>query len=157
MGRWERLYFRVVNALLVVVLRSRLHGVRSGSVALLEFYGRLSGRRYRIPVGYWLITPNEVVCLTSAVWSRWWVNLDGAQITIWLAGRALSGHAVLVREPSRRRELVPRFFLHNPGHLHHYGVNDRRGDVQALNEELLVLADTPDTKVILITIGPGTP
>jgi hypothetical protein len=61
------------------LLRSPLHGLRSERVLLPEFDGRRSGRRHRMPVSYWERTPTEIVCLTSAAWSRWWRNLDEAQ------------------------------------------------------------------------------
>jgi hypothetical protein len=147
MGVWERRYYRVLNAVLRVLLRSPLHGLRSGSVLLLEFHGRRSHKRYRIPVSYWRRAPGDVVCLTSGTWSQWWRNLDGADVSLWLRGRKLQGYAKLVTEPNRRRELVAGFLQHNTQDAQHYGVaTDAAG--RPLEAGLDALADSPDTHVI---------
>jgi hypothetical protein len=151
MGRLERLYFQVLNTMLRILLRSPAHRLRSGRLALLEFDGRRSGRRYRIPVAYWQSDTREIVCLTSAGWARWWRNLDDAEATIWIGGRPLRGHSVLVGDPAGRLRLVTGFLRRNAVDLHHYGLIAADGG-EASAEELLGLAESPDTKVIAITI-----
>ena len=142
MGRWERRYYRVLNAVMRILLRSPLHRLRSHRVLLLEFHGRRTGRRYRMPVSFWEREPGQVICLSSATWSRWWKNLDGAELVIWLSGRERAAHAELVSDGAPRRELVSGFLRHNPHDAHHYGV-ETDGDIVAL-------ADSGDTKVISI-------
>jgi hypothetical protein len=152
MGAWERRYFRVLNAVMRIVLRSPLHSLRSRRVVLLGFRGRRSGRRYRMPVSYWEPTPSELVCLTSATWSRWWHSLDGTDVVIWLRGRERAGQVELVGDPGLRRELVSGFLRHNAHDAHHYGVEtDGRG--QPLAAGLDTLADSPDTKVLSILLS----
>lgn len=152
MGAWERRYFRILNAVMRVLLRSPLHRLRSGRVLLLEFYGRRSGRRYRMPVSYWEQTPSKVVCLTSSAWSRWWQNLDGTEVVLWLRGHEQTGHAELVGDPDLRRELVSGFLRHNAHDAGHYGVEvDRSG--HPLQASLDALADSPETKVVTIERG----
>ncbi len=152
MGVWERRYYRVLNAVLRVLLRSPLHGLRSGRVVLLEYHGRRSGKRYRLPVSYWQRGPAEVVCLTSTTWSRWWRNVDGADVALWLRGRRRSGRAELIADPGARRELVAGFLRQNAHDAHHYGVEtDATG--QPLPDGLDALAGASDTKVIAIRIA----
>jgi hypothetical protein len=151
MGVWERRYFRVLNAVMRVLLRSPLHGLRSRKVMLLEFCGRRSGRRYLMPVSYWERTPSDVVCLTSAEWSRWWRNLDGADVTVWLHGEERAGHAELLGEHDLRRELVSGFLRHNVHDANHYGVELDEGGAP-LEAGLNGLADSSDTKVVGISL-----
>ena len=47
-----RLLFRLINSVVGSILRSPLHRLLSGKLALLTFYGHKSGRRYTTPVGY---------------------------------------------------------------------------------------------------------
>jgi hypothetical protein len=149
MGVWERRYYRVLNAVTRVLLRSPLHGLRSGRVVLIEYRGRRSGKRYRLPVSYWERVPAEVVCLTSTTWSRWWRNLDGAAVALWVRGQRKSGRAELVDAPELRRELVAGFLRHNPHDAHHYGVETDAGG-QPRSDGLDALAESRDTKVIAI-------
>src|ERR1700710_793495 len=122
MGVWERRWYRVLNAVMRLLLRSPLHRLRSRRVLLLEFRGRRSGKRYLMPVSYWERSPDEVVCLTSDMWSVWWRNLDGADVTVWLRGAVLERRATLVTDPARRLALVSGFLRHNAHDAKHYGV-----------------------------------
>lgn len=99
---WERRYYAVLNALMRVLLRSPLHGLRSAHIILLQFTGRRSGRGYRMPVSYWQRAEDEVICLTSTAWSRWWVNLDGASVGLVLRGVTRHGRSELVADPALR-------------------------------------------------------
>jgi hypothetical protein len=51
-GRRFAILNHVVNPLARRLLRSPLHGLASGRLALITYTGRHSGRRYTIPVGY---------------------------------------------------------------------------------------------------------
>jgi hypothetical protein len=151
-GVWERRYYRVLNAVMRVVLRSPLHRLQSRHVLLLEFRGRRSGRRYRMPVSYWERGPADVVCLTSATWSRWWRNLDGAAVVLWVRGQRRDGRAELVTEPALRRELVSGFLAHNRQDARHYGV-EVDGNGRPVAAGLTALADSPDTKVVGVRLA----
>jgi hypothetical protein len=150
---WERRYYAVLNAVMRVLLRSPLHGLRSAHIILLEFTGRRSGRRYRMPVSYWERRDAEVVCLTSTAWSRWWVNLDGACVAVVLRGVTRAGRSELVSDAALRRELVSGFLHHNAQDARHYGVDtDPQG--QPTSDGLVALADSPMTRVIRIGLDP---
>ena len=153
MGVWERRYYAVLNAVMRLLLRSPLHGVRSHRLVLLEFRGRRSGRVYRMPVSYWQQSDAHIVCLTSSDWSRWWVNLDGTDLSIVLRGTTRTAHATLVNDPALRRTLVSEFLRHNAHDAHHYGVGRGPGG-QPTAEDLQTLADSQSTKVISIALSP---
>jgi hypothetical protein len=148
---WERRYYAVLNAVMRLLLRSPWHGLRSGRVVLLEFRGRRSGRLYRMPVSYWERSSTEIVCLTSTTWSRWWVNLEHAELLVVLRGVERTGRSSLVTDPAVRRSLVAGFLTHNAHDAHHYAVElDGRGE--PITAEVEALADSPETKVIAVAL-----
>jgi hypothetical protein len=63
---------RIGNVFARPLLRSR-SGARLHDLALLEFIGRRSGRRYAVPVGYRELDGDGLILTTS----RWRVNLRG--------------------------------------------------------------------------------
>jgi hypothetical protein len=81
----RRRFYRALNVVMRVLLRSRLHQLRSDRVLLLEF-GRRSGKQYSLPVSFWQPDENQLVCLTSTGWSAWSANLDNATVHVWLRG-----------------------------------------------------------------------
>jgi hypothetical protein len=87
---------RTVNPLLRGLLRSPLHRVASGSLALLTVTGRSSGRRYSFPVGYRREGEVVTIAVGAPRRKRWWRNLTGAgaPVEIRLAGGDYSGHAL---------------------------------------------------------------
>lgn len=153
---WERRYYRVLNAVMRVLLRSPLHGLRSQRVLLLEFRGRRSGRRYRMPLSYWERGDAGVVCLTSAAWSRWWPNVVDAPVVVWLRGARVEGRAQVVAEADLKLELVAGFLRHNVHDAHHYGVELDGGECPR-EPSLAALARSGYTKVISVRAEPDRP
>jgi F420H(2)-dependent quinone reductase len=87
---------RTGNPLIASVLRSPLHPILSGRLALITVTGRSSGREYTFPVAY---TREGDVVTIGVGWperKRWWRNLRGAgaEVSIRIAGRARTGRAV---------------------------------------------------------------
>ncbi len=153
MSVWRRRYYRGLNAAMRVLLRSPLHPLRSGRVMLLEFSGRRSGRRYLIPVSYWERPAGQIICLSSTTWARWWLNLDDADVVLYLYGQKRFGHATLVDDPEVRLELISGFLRQNPQDASHYGVErDRSG--RPLDSALQAFAESPTAKVIDIRLLP---
>jgi hypothetical protein len=86
---------RVLNPIMRFVLRTPLARLVR-PFALLEFYGRRSGRRYRIPVG-WHEADDGPVVLTPAPWR---INFaGGATTTVRYRGRAQQMTGSLVTDP----------------------------------------------------------
>jgi hypothetical protein len=78
------------------LLRSPLHGLLSGSVALVEVRGSKSGRAYAVPVNY--VLQDHTVLIASRPDRTWWRNIGaGTQVGIWLRGRRVVGHGTVVR------------------------------------------------------------
>jgi deazaflavin-dependent oxidoreductase (nitroreductase family) len=83
---------RLGNAVTAAVLKSRFHGLLSGSVALLTVTGRRTGARYVFPVQY--VRSDRIVMVLPGGHERktWWHNLRApAPVRIRIAGRDLSG------------------------------------------------------------------
>ncbi len=83
---------RVVNPVMVRLLRSRLHGLVSDGTLLLTVTGRRSGREYTFPVNY--EQEDDRLSVTSTN-TNWWKNLrDGGQtVEVVLRGERRTGHA----------------------------------------------------------------
>ena len=85
----------VLNPVMRAALRSPL-GRLIKPLALLEFTGRRSGRRYRVPAG-WHQADGAPVVLTPAPWR---VNFaGGAAVTVYHRGRKQAMTATLVTDP----------------------------------------------------------
>ena len=119
----ERVVYPLLNAVVRLVLRSPAHRLLSGSVLLLGFVGRKSGRRYSVPVGY-VFEGEDVVCFTGKAWSGWWRNLaGGAQVVLRLRGRDLRCQAEVVTDEGAVARGLTAFMLEHPKTAERYGVS----------------------------------
>ena len=87
--------YKIVNPFMKALLRSPFHSYASGSLVLLHFRGRKSGREFVTPLSY--VRRENTVWLLSAHSTRWWMNLreDGTPVKLVLAGEMLTGKAKL--------------------------------------------------------------
>jgi len=60
--------FKAANTVVRPLLGSRLHGVLSGRLMLLEYTGAKTGRRYTFPVGYFTWDGGDVLAFSTAGW-----------------------------------------------------------------------------------------
>jgi len=86
---------RTGNPVLELLLRSPLHPVASGRLALITVTGRKTGREHTYPVGY---ERDGDVVTVAVLWPErkmWWRNLrgDGAPVRLRLKGAERAGHA----------------------------------------------------------------
>jgi len=116
--RWQRLY----NPLVASLLCSPLHALISGSVLLLTFQGRGSGRTYTTPVNY--VRDGEDLLLVAARDHTWWKNLrGGAPVKLRIRGRDVEGVAEAYEGPAAEEALlavlrsVPAYRRHWDVHL----------------------------------------
>jgi deazaflavin-dependent oxidoreductase (nitroreductase family) len=134
-----RLLFRFINSVVGSILRSPLHRLLSGRLALLTFYGRKSGRRYTTPVGYGR-TDDALLVDTE---SPWWRNLreDGARVGVRLQGRDRTGTAEVITDEARMREAYRIILAATPGYARALGVSlgsdglPRRDDVARIRQK----------------------
>ncbi|MFQ5352358.1 MAG: nitroreductase/quinone reductase family protein [Candidatus Binatia bacterium] len=129
----ENWLYRVANPVVKALLRSPLHRIASGSLALLHFRGRKSGREFVTPLSY--VRENGTVCFLSAHSTRWWMNLreEGTPVSIEIARETLTGRARLWDGDSvALRERVRRFLSARPRDAKLYGIklDERRRPVE---------------------------
>ena len=101
-GRFQLLN-RTINPALRVLLRSPLHGLASGRVALITYTGRKSGREYTIPAFYRDKGDEVTIAVGWPDRKVWWRNLtgEGGDVRLVVRGEELRGHAVATRDPGR--------------------------------------------------------
>ena len=133
-----RLVFRFINSVVGSILRSPVHQLLSGRLALLTFYGRKSGRRYTTPVGYGR-TDGALLVDTE---SPWWRNLrGGVRVGVRLQGRHRAGTAEVITDEARMREAYRIILAATPGYARALGVSvgsdglPRREDVARIRHK----------------------
>jgi len=87
--------YRVLNPVVKTVLRSPLHRLASGTIALLHFRGHKSGREFVTPLSY--VREDQTVWFLSAHSTNWWKNFrqGDVPVSIEIAKETLSGTARL--------------------------------------------------------------
>jgi len=109
-----KFFFRTINPFVAWLLQSRLHGLISFQLMLLEITGRRSGRIYRIPVSY-AKQSESLICLTLGE-NLWWRNLqDAPSATLIYRGRRLQAPIQLVSDNADAiGQQMRKLIAHNP-------------------------------------------
>jgi hypothetical protein len=98
---------RLANPFVRSVLRSPAHRMLSGSLMVLTYTGRRSGRRFAIPVMYALRDDDVVALASSPEAKQWWRTFEtGAPATLRVAGRVVEAHGRLLAGPEAREALT---------------------------------------------------
>jgi hypothetical protein len=85
------------NPIVASILRSPFHWLLSPGLILLSYSGRVSGRRFTIPVGYQRSGDRVTVMVSEAPAKHWWRNFrEPADVSLRLRGRNRRGRAELV-------------------------------------------------------------
>lgn len=138
------LLVKAMNPIMRLVLRTPL-GRAVRPFALLEFEGRRSGRRLRVPVGYHEIDEGRVV-FTPAPWRA---NFrDGRRVTVYFRGRRAHVVGTLDERPA---QVAAAFgsLLERHGSLRRIGVEIPAGhqptpaDARAVDRCLIRFSPTP--------------
>ena len=119
----ENWLYKTLNPVMTALLRSPLHGIASGTIALLHFRGRQSGREFVTPLSY--TRENDKIRFLSAHSTRWWMNLRGeaVPVSIEIARETHTGKARLWDGDSEQlREGVRVFLSALPRDARVYGI-----------------------------------
>jgi hypothetical protein len=94
---------RIVNPALTAILRSPIHGLASGRVALITYTGRRSAREYTIPCFYRDKGDEVTIAVGWPDRKVWWRSLtgDGGPVSLLVRGQELRGHAIASRDAGR--------------------------------------------------------
>lgn len=107
---WERAT-RLINPLVLRILRSPLHGLLSGRVLIISVRGRKTGNLYHVPVEY-RQRRGEITILSHQD-RAWWHNLEGgAAVDIHLRGLEIPAVGQLLTD---RRSVISE--VHNSFHM----------------------------------------
>ena len=106
--------FKFINPMMALLLRSPLHFVMSGSLMLITFVGKRTGRSYTTPVRY--VRDGATVRCFSSRSTRWWRNLvGGAEVTLTIGGAQERYRSnVIVDDPQRIEELLRAYLAQYP-------------------------------------------
>lgn len=116
-GRGQKALNTVMRAVLATPI---LHRVVSNRVLVIEVFGRKSGKRYRIPVGY---TPSRHGLLigTAGTWRR---NLvPGTPVRVTVARHTQPMTADIITDEEHCAELYRDILAHNPVHGRYAGIS----------------------------------
>jgi deazaflavin-dependent oxidoreductase (nitroreductase family) len=92
------------------LLRSPLHRLVSGSLLLITYRGRRTGRHFTIPAAYAARAGTLTIFVGHPERKGWWRNLrDGAAVEVQLRGRRLHGQARLVDDAAAAGTYLERY------------------------------------------------
>ncbi len=97
MSGWIR---RIGNVLVAALLRSRLHRTLSGSLILISYRGRKSGREFTVPVAYAEDGEGLTVFVGHSEAKSWWRSMPGANVRVRLRGVDFDADASVVKGSS---------------------------------------------------------
>jgi deazaflavin-dependent oxidoreductase (nitroreductase family) len=87
------------NAIMIGLLRSPLHHMLSGSMLLVTYTGRKSGKTFTLPVSYF--QTGDALLTISFRHRTWWRNLRaGADVKLRLRGKDVAAHAEVIEDDS---------------------------------------------------------
>lgn len=122
----------MLNAPVKLLLRSPLHGLASGGLALLTVTGRRSGRSFTFPVQYARDGDTIVLIPGRPDTKTWWRNLvEPARVGLRLRGRDMRGTAVATRDPEAVADGLATYLARFPRASKAFGV-----DAPASGEQL---------------------
>src|SRR5262249_51790835 len=87
---------KLVNPFIEALLRSRWHRLLSGSLILITYRGRKSGKSYTHPIFYFECDTDELLACTRG---RWWLNVrDGKPFRMLVKGQELEAIPTIIRD-----------------------------------------------------------
>lgn len=101
---------RLGNLFVIGLLRSPLHRLLSGSLLLISYQGRRSGRRFTIPVMYAEREGTLTILVGHPERKTWWRNLrHGAEVEVRLRGDTLRGQATVTDDAAAASTYLERY------------------------------------------------
>jgi deazaflavin-dependent oxidoreductase (nitroreductase family) len=109
------------NAVMIWLLRSRLHGLLDRGILLVTVTGRKSGKTYTTPVNY--LRDGDTLWVTSTRGRTWWRNLKGgAPLGVYLTGHAYHAHGQAIVEESAVAESLAAYLHIAPQYAKYFKV-----------------------------------
>ncbi len=140
------------NAVPLLVLRTPLvHRLMSGRYLVLDFAGRVSGRRYTLPVAY--VADGDRLLISTD--SRWWRNIAGGQpLRVGLRGGWRQAAASRLTDRLEAASALRRLVDEVPGYAGPAGLPVIDGRVP---ESAVTAAVAGDARVVLAVVPAPAP
>ena len=120
--------FKLINLVMVTVLRSPLHGIFSGSILALRYRGVKSGKTFTVPARYHR-AEDGLVLITSDD-TRWWPNfLQPAEAEALVQGRWVSARVEAIKgQPDLAGPLMREMWAEHPSDAAYMNVRLKGGE-----------------------------
>lgn len=136
--------FVLINRIMVVLLRSPLHRLFSGSITAIGYTGRRSGRRFWVPARY--MRHDQSILVVTSMQTKWWPNFgDGLEVDLLLGGNTVQAHAsASTDQPDEIAQAMRGLWEVHPGDAAYMNVKmrgrvpDAKDFTRALEEAVLV-------------------
>jgi hypothetical protein len=130
--------FKAANTIVRPLLRSRMHGIISGRLMLLEYTGGKTGRHYIFPVGYFPWDGGEVLAFSTRGWPA---RIGGAPaVRLLIRGRWHDAVPTVISDQSDKAGVLAEFARRNGPRAARGLMLGLSGDRQPSREELLAAA-----------------
>jgi len=118
------------NPIMKAILRSPLHGLLSGSMMLVTYTGRRTGKTYTMPVNY--VEIGDAVLVTSLPERSWWRSLrGGAPVLLHLRGAQVSAVASVLEDEASQSAALLNIVQRIPAYRRYLGITlDAAGQPQ---------------------------
>ena len=101
---------KILNPLVILILRSPLHALMSTSLLLITCCGRKTGKTYTLPVQYAQAGNSIYIVPGMPEKKTWWRNLkEDSTVQLTLRGRNLPGNSHLLRPDTDSSEILKGF------------------------------------------------
>jgi deazaflavin-dependent oxidoreductase (nitroreductase family) len=132
---------RLVNPLVRLLLRSRLHRLLSGSLVILSYQGRKTGRWRSLPCMYARDDQDLYVVPSQPDRKVWWRNLrQPTLVRLRLQGRDLEGTATASSDPEAVGAGLRRYLARYPKAARPLGVRLETNGTVTVSRPLVVVA-----------------
>ncbi len=130
-GRPGRRRHPLINALVLGLLRSPVHGILDPGLCEVRYQGRLTGRRVCVPVLYAAEVNRFVVVAGDADRKSWWRNFTSPYpVDVRRGGETRHGMGRLIRPGE-------------PGYADILAIYQRRHDIAIQSTDRVLLIETP--------------
>jgi deazaflavin-dependent oxidoreductase (nitroreductase family) len=128
-------FIKLSNPVIILLLRSPLHGILSRSTMLITVKGKKSGKAYTTPVNY--LRQGDVLYTLSSRDRSWWRNLrGGAAVTLFLQGKEVTGKGTVIEDDRGVAEALTTYLQLAPQYARYLGIRmDEQGN--PLDQDLI--------------------
>lgn len=117
-----RLFNKIGNAFMMMILKSPLHAMLSKSIGIITVSGRKTGVEYRTPVNY--VQDGDVIWITSISERTWWRNLRGGQqVSLRIRGQNLTGQGNVIEGYKVVTKAFYEYLQLDPSRAKYFNVN----------------------------------